>query len=65
MDGRKSIGGKLEMKVRVRHPFVSKQVEEVKERWLVIDNFERKLQPPVCFLLLLYMLLYLMCNVLF
>ncbi|ELU18816.1 hypothetical protein CAPTEDRAFT_161585 [Capitella teleta] len=46
MDGRKSIGGKLEMKIRVRHPFISKQVEEVKERWLVIDNFERKLQPP-------------------
>lgn len=50
MDGRKSVGGKLEVKIRVRHPFVGKQVEEVKERWLIIDNFERKLQPPVSFL---------------
>ena len=47
MDGRKTVGGKLEVKVRVRDPFISKQVEEVKESWLVIDHFERKLPPVV------------------
>ena len=29
------------MKLRVRDPFVSKHVEEVKEKWLVIDVFDR------------------------
>ena len=43
MDGRKSAGGKLEVKVRIRDPLVSKQVEEVRERWLVIDKFDRAL----------------------
>lgn len=38
-DGRKSVGGKLEVKTRIRDPFKSKQVEEVKEKWLVIDQF--------------------------
>lgn len=47
MDGRKTVGGKLEVKVRVRDPFTSKQVEEVKESWLIIDHFERKLPPVV------------------
>ena len=47
MDGRKSVGGKLEIKIKVRHPFVSQQVEEIKERWLIIDKFERKLDPVV------------------
>ena len=41
MDGRKSVGGKLEVKVRVRDPFKTKQVDEVKEKWLVIDQFLR------------------------
>ncbi len=35
------------MKIRVRDPFVAKQVEEVTEKWLIIDKFERSLQPPV------------------
>jgi len=50
MEGRKAVGGKLEVKVRVREPFVTKQVEEVKEKWLIIDQFERKVppQPVVC-----------------
>jgi hypothetical protein len=33
------VGGKLEVKMRIRDPFKSKQVEEVKEKWLVIDQF--------------------------
>ena len=41
MDGRKAVGGKLEVKLRIRNPFVSKQIEEVKEKWLVIEGFDR------------------------
>jgi len=45
MDGRKAVGGKVEVKIRIRDPYVTKQVEEVKEKWLVIDHFERRLPP--------------------
>ncbi|XP_052776019.1 coiled-coil and C2 domain-containing protein 1-like isoform X2 [Mya arenaria] len=45
-DGRKTLGGKLEVKVRIRDPFKSKQVEEVKEKWLVIDQFIKTLDAP-------------------
>uniref|UniRef100_A0A8D8UUB0 Coiled-coil and C2 domain-containing protein 1-like n=1 Tax=Cacopsylla melanoneura TaxID=428564 RepID=A0A8D8UUB0_9HEMI len=38
MDGRKTLGGKLEVKIRIRNPIVGKQLEQVKEKWLVIDN---------------------------
>lgn len=38
MDGRKSAGGKLEVKVRVRNPIVSKQMESISEKWIVIDT---------------------------
>lgn len=38
MDGRRTVGGKIEVKVRLRNPIVSKQVEEVSEKWLVIDS---------------------------
>ncbi|OWF41938.1 Coiled-coil and C2 domain-containing protein 1-like [Mizuhopecten yessoensis] len=54
MDGRKAAGGKLEVKIRIRDPLKSKQVEETKEKWLVIDQFLRTLNsasgaptPPV------------------
>ncbi len=33
--------------MRVRDPFSSKQVEEVKEKWLILDQFERSLPKPV------------------
>ncbi|KAK4297629.1 hypothetical protein Pmani_029971 [Petrolisthes manimaculis] len=40
MDERKRmVGGKLEVKVRVRNPIVTKQLEKVSEKWLVIDGF--------------------------
>lgn len=39
------MGGKLEVKIRVRDPFINKQVESVNEKWLVIDQFERKEAP--------------------
>ena len=48
MDGRKSVGGKLEVKMKIRDPFTSKQVEETKEKWLIIDHFDRAL-PKVIF----------------
>lgn len=34
MEGRKVIGGSLEVKIRIREPLLAKQVEEVKEKWL-------------------------------
>ncbi|XP_052264648.1 coiled-coil and C2 domain-containing protein 1-like isoform X2 [Dreissena polymorpha] len=45
-DGRKTVGGKLEVKIRIRDPFKNKQVEEVKEKWLVIDQFIKTLDKP-------------------
>lgn len=42
MDGRKSVGGKLEVKLKLRDPLKNKQVEEVKEKWLIIDKFLQK-----------------------
>lgn len=47
MEGRKAVGGKLEVRIRIRDPFVNKQVEEVKEKWLIIDQLERKPLPVV------------------
>ncbi len=41
------MGGKLEVKMKIRDPFSSKQVEETKEKWLVIDHWDRAL-PKVC-----------------
>lgn len=41
MEGRKTVGGKLEVKIRLRDPLKNKQVDEVKEKWLVIDQFIR------------------------
>lgn len=37
MDGRRVVGGKVEAKIRVREPLLAKQLEEVKEKWLVFD----------------------------
>ncbi|OQR74906.1 coiled-coil and C2 domain-containing protein 1-like [Tropilaelaps mercedesae] len=36
MDGRRDTGGKLEVKVQVSEPFSTRQIEEIKKRWLVI-----------------------------
>uniref|UniRef100_A0A1I8MMA6 Coiled-coil and C2 domain-containing protein 1-like n=1 Tax=Musca domestica TaxID=7370 RepID=A0A1I8MMA6_MUSDO len=38
MDGRKVVGGKLEVKVRVRNPILTKQMEHLNEKWLVLDS---------------------------
>lgn len=37
MDGRKTVGGKLELKIRVRNPILTKQIEQINEKWLIID----------------------------
>uniref|UniRef100_W8C0K5 Coiled-coil and C2 domain-containing protein 1-like n=1 Tax=Ceratitis capitata TaxID=7213 RepID=W8C0K5_CERCA len=37
MDGRKAVGGKLEVKLRVRNPILTKQMEHIEEKWLVLD----------------------------
>ncbi|CAH1388380.1 unnamed protein product [Nezara viridula] len=37
MDGRKQVGGKLEVKLRLRHPIQAKEVQQVQEKWLIID----------------------------
>ncbi|XP_054154465.1 coiled-coil and C2 domain-containing protein 1-like [Oppia nitens] len=34
-EGRKPVGGRIEAKVKIREPLLAKQVEEVKEKWLV------------------------------
>ena len=39
------MGGMLELKIRVRDPLLAKQVEDVKEKWLVIDSFDRVTAP--------------------
>ncbi|XP_066581039.1 coiled-coil and C2 domain-containing protein 1-like isoform X2 [Prorops nasuta] len=38
MDGRKAVGGQLEVKIRLRNPIITKQIEQVTDRWLAIDN---------------------------
>ncbi|KAG8228411.1 hypothetical protein J437_LFUL003884 [Ladona fulva] len=38
MDGRKPVGGKLEVKLRIRNPILGRQVEKVTEKWLIIDK---------------------------
>ncbi|XP_035898568.1 coiled-coil and C2 domain-containing protein 1-like isoform X1 [Anopheles stephensi] len=38
MDGRRTVGGKLEVKLRVRNPILTKQIEQINERWVVLDS---------------------------
>ncbi|XP_076625015.1 lethal (2) giant discs 1 isoform X1 [Colletes latitarsis] len=38
MDGRKRTGGKLELKIRLRNPILTKQIEQNTDRWLIIDH---------------------------
>jgi coiled-coil and C2 domain-containing protein 1 len=37
LDGRKPTGGKLEVKVRLREPLSSQDVQTVTENWLVLE----------------------------
>ena len=36
MDGRRAVGGKLEVKVRIRDAVLTKQIEKTQLKWLVI-----------------------------
>lgn len=36
---KKMVGGKLEVKIRVRNPILNKEIKQVNEKWLVIDGF--------------------------
>ncbi|XP_046828537.1 coiled-coil and C2 domain-containing protein 1-like isoform X3 [Vespa crabro] len=38
MEGRKPTGGKLELKMRLRNPIITKQIEQMTDKWLIIDN---------------------------
>ncbi|XP_058801277.1 coiled-coil and C2 domain-containing protein 1-like [Phymastichus coffea] len=38
MDGRKAVGGKLEVKIRLRNPILTKQIEQNTDKWLAIDH---------------------------
>ncbi|KAL2713493.1 coiled-coil and C2 domain-containing protein 1-like isoform X3 [Vespula squamosa] len=38
MEGRKPTGGKLELKIRLRNPILTKQIEQITDKWLIIDN---------------------------
>lgn len=38
MDGRKANGGKLEVKIRLRNPILTTQVQHTDEKWLVIET---------------------------
>lgn len=37
-DGRKATGGKLEIKIRLRNPILFKQIENITDKWLTIDQ---------------------------
>lgn len=45
MDGRKTTGGKLEVKVKIREPLSGVEVQPVTEKWLVLDP-ATSLSPP-------------------
>ena len=45
MDGRKPTGGKLEVKVKVREPLSSVDLQPVTEKWLVLEPVS-PLSPP-------------------
>ncbi|CAG9769095.1 unnamed protein product [Ceutorhynchus assimilis] len=38
MDGRRKTGGKLEVRLRIRNPIATQQVEQIQEKWLIIDQ---------------------------
>ena len=59
--GRKTVGGKIEVILKIREPLVDKDIEVVNEKWLVLDSHLRTLQMvnntscPDIYLLLVYL----------
>ncbi|XP_076001667.1 coiled-coil and C2 domain-containing protein 1A isoform X2 [Genypterus blacodes] len=45
MDGRKSTGGKLDVRVKIREPLLGADLQSVTEKWLVLDPVS-SLSPP-------------------
>jgi hypothetical protein len=37
MDGRKAVGGNVEVCIRLRNPVLKKEVEEMTKRWIIVD----------------------------
>lgn len=37
MDGRRPVGGKVEVMIKIRNPVLTKQIEKAQEKWLVIS----------------------------
>lgn len=37
INGRKPVGGKLEVKIRIRNPILSKQVVTETEKWIAVE----------------------------
>lgn len=37
LSGRKEIGGKICVKIKLREPLLAKQVEEINQKWIIID----------------------------
>lgn len=44
-NGRKEIGGKIEVKLRIREPITQKEVEVMNVKWLFIDQLVRLNKP--------------------
>ena len=42
--GKKAVGGKIEVMLKIREPLVDKDIEVVNEKWLVLDSHLRTLQ---------------------
>ena len=40
MEGRRSTGSKLELKIRIREPLLHKGVQTMEHKWLIIDKFQ-------------------------
>ncbi|KAJ8947481.1 hypothetical protein NQ318_009784 [Aromia moschata] len=38
LEGRRKVGGKLEVRIRLRTPIATQQVEQVQEKWLIVDQ---------------------------
>ena len=68
--GRKTVGGKIEVILKIREPLVDKDIEVVNEKWLVLDSHLRTLQmvnttscsDAINVLLVLLVALHLACN---
>lgn len=45
LEGRRQIGGKLELRIRIREPLLHQEVRETEHKWLIIDKFVKSNSP--------------------